>query len=78
VFLAIIAAALLQGILAALIVLPILATIGLTGRYIRARLLNLEPWPDDAESFASDEPTPAPTAVDPEAEESPSAKLKSA
>ena len=78
VFLAIIAAALLQGILAALIVLPILATIGLTGRYIRARLLNLDPWPDDAESFASDEPTPAPTAVDPEAEESPSAKLKSA
>jgi predicted PurR-regulated permease PerM len=78
VFLAIIAAALLQGILAALIVLPILATIGLTGRYVRARLLNLDPWPDDAESFASDEPTPAPTAVDPEAEESPSAKLKSA
>lgn len=45
VFLAIIAAAMLQGILAALVVLPILATIGLLGRYVRARLLNLEPWP---------------------------------
>ena len=78
VFLAIIAAALLQGILAALIVLPILATIGLTGRYVRARLLNLDPWPDDSESFAADELTPASAAVDAETEESPPAKLKSA
>jgi predicted PurR-regulated permease PerM len=78
VFLAIIAAALLQGILAALIVLPILATIGLTGRYVRARLLNLDPWPEDAKSFAPDESAPAPTAVDPEAEEPASAELKSA
>lgn len=46
VFLAIIGAAMLQGILAALIVLPILATIGVIGRYVRARLMNLEPWPE--------------------------------
>ena len=78
VFLAIIAAALLQGILAALIVLPILATIGLTGRYVRARLLNLDPWPDDAESFVSEESVSAPADSDPEAEEPSSAKLKSA
>jgi hypothetical protein len=35
----------LQGILAALVILPILATVGLLGRYVRARLLHLEPWP---------------------------------
>jgi predicted PurR-regulated permease PerM len=45
VFLAILAAAMLQGILAALVILPILATVGLLGRYVRARLLHLEPWP---------------------------------
>jgi hypothetical protein len=44
---AIIAAALLQGILAALVVLPVLATVGIMGRYIRARLLNLDPWSDE-------------------------------
>lgn len=48
VFLAILAAAMLQGILAALVVLPILATMGVLGRYFRARLLQLEPWPDKA------------------------------
>lgn len=47
VFVAIIAAALLQGILAALVVLPVLATVGIIGRYIRARLLNLDPWSDE-------------------------------
>lgn len=45
VFLAILAAAMLQGILAALVILPILATAGVIGRYVRARLLHLEPWP---------------------------------
>jgi predicted PurR-regulated permease PerM len=45
VFLAIIGAAMLGGILAALIVLPVIASIGVIGRYIRARLLDLDPWP---------------------------------
>lgn len=44
VFVAIIGAIILQGVLGALIVLPILATVGIIGRYIRARLLNLPPW----------------------------------
>jgi predicted PurR-regulated permease PerM len=55
VFVAIIAAVVLQGVLAALIVLPILATIGIIGRYLRARLLNLDPWP---------EPPPSPPLVE--------------
>lgn len=46
VFVAIIGAIILQGVLGALIVLPILATVGIIGRYIRARLLNLTPWPE--------------------------------
>ena len=45
VFLAIIGAAMLGGILAALIILPIIASIGVIGRYIRARLPDLDPWP---------------------------------
>jgi predicted PurR-regulated permease PerM len=44
VFLAIIAAVILEGVLGALIVLPILASVGTIGRYVRARLLNLDPW----------------------------------
>ena len=51
VFLAIIAAVVLQGILAALVVLPILASLGVLGRYTRARLLNLEPWPAETEQY---------------------------
>ena len=47
VFVAIIGAAVLHGILAALIILPILATVGVIGRYIRARLFNESPWPEE-------------------------------
>jgi predicted PurR-regulated permease PerM len=47
VFVAIIGAALISGILAALIILPLLVTIGQIGRYIRARLLGLDPWPSE-------------------------------
>lgn len=64
VFLAIIAATLLQGILAALVVLPILATIGVLGRYIRARLLDLDPWPGDAPVAQAAIPFPEETAED--------------
>lgn len=46
VFVAIIGAALLSGILAALIILPVIASIFLIGHYIRCRLLNIPPWPD--------------------------------
>ncbi len=46
VFFAILAGALLQGILGALIVLPILATVRVLGRYVRAKLLNIDPWPE--------------------------------
>ena len=45
VFVTIIGAALISGILAALIILPLLVTVGQIGRYIRCKLLNLDPWP---------------------------------
>jgi predicted PurR-regulated permease PerM len=62
VFVAIIGAVILQGILGALVILPILATIGLIGRYVRARLLNEEPWP--AEEAPAEKPAgPAPVAA---------------
>ncbi|HET6446237.1 MAG TPA: hypothetical protein VFI27_16845, partial [candidate division Zixibacteria bacterium] len=54
VFLAIIGAALLSGILAALIILPVIASIGVIGRYVWARLLDLEPWPDDVQLLPGD------------------------
>ncbi len=44
VFVAIIGAALLSGILAALIVLPVIASVSLIGHYIRCRLLDIPPW----------------------------------
>lgn len=47
VFVAIIGAVVLEGILGALIVVPLLATLGLVGRYVRAKLLNLDPWTDN-------------------------------
>jgi predicted PurR-regulated permease PerM len=53
VFLAIIGAAMLGGIMAALIVLPIIASIGTLGRYLRARLLDLDPWPVEQTSGES-------------------------
>jgi predicted PurR-regulated permease PerM len=68
VFLAIIGAAMLGGILAALIILPIIASIGVIGSYIRARLLDLEPWPevDLAEIDEGELPKPPPEELLPE------------
>lgn len=63
VFLAIIAAVILEGILGALIVLPIMASVGLIGRYVRARMLKLDPW--------SPESALIPPKVIPEIEEEP-------
>jgi len=46
VFIAIIAAVVLQGILGALIVIPVLASLGLLVRYVYRRLLGLPPFPE--------------------------------
>jgi len=44
VFVAIITALILQGMLAVLIVVPLLATLGVIGRYLRAKILDLPPF----------------------------------
>ncbi len=52
VFVAIIAAVILQGILGALIVIPVLASFGLLGRYVYRRLLGLSPFPEPVHPLA--------------------------
>jgi hypothetical protein len=47
IFVAIIGATVVWGILGALIIVPLMATIGVVGRYVRCRLLHLEPWPEN-------------------------------
>ncbi|MCA9899371.1 MAG: AI-2E family transporter [Anaerolineales bacterium] len=51
VFVAIIGAALISGILAALIILPVLITAGQIGHYLRSKLLYLDPWPVEEEAL---------------------------
>ncbi len=48
VFIAIIGAALIWGVLAALVILPVLASAGQIGRYIRAKLLDEDPWQENS------------------------------
>jgi len=53
VFVAVIGAVLLFGILAALIVLPLLATASQVGYFIRCRLLGISPWATGADQSDS-------------------------
>lgn len=46
VFIGIIAALSMVGILGALVVVPVLGTAAVVGRYLRRRMLGLEPWPE--------------------------------
>jgi predicted PurR-regulated permease PerM len=59
IFVAIIAAAVLWGILGALIIVPLLATFGALGRYVRCRLLRLEPWPEPPQAKMTPPPVVA-------------------
>ncbi|MCA9944666.1 MAG: hypothetical protein KC449_14350, partial [Anaerolineales bacterium] len=52
VFVAIIGAALISGVLAALIILPLIITAGQIGHYLRSKLLHLDPWPAAAGALA--------------------------
>jgi len=48
VFIAIIIAVVIEGILGALIVIPVLASAGIIGRYMYNRSFGLPPWPEDS------------------------------
>lgn len=65
VFVAIVGALLYGGILGALVVIPALASLGVIGRYLRQRILGVEPFPG-VESQASDqvETAPSPPSVE--------------
>jgi predicted PurR-regulated permease PerM len=53
IFVAIVGAIVIANIFVALIILPVIGTIGVLGHYIRSRLLNEDPWPEDrAPTFA--------------------------
>jgi predicted PurR-regulated permease PerM len=47
VFVAILGAVIYEGVLGALIIVPVIASIGVLGRYIRARMLGLPPFPEE-------------------------------
>jgi predicted PurR-regulated permease PerM len=59
VFVAIITAIMLQGILGVLVVVPVLATLVVIGRYLRRRLLGLHPFEQDEPASPLDLGTPA-------------------
>jgi predicted PurR-regulated permease PerM len=54
VFVAIIAAVIFTGIIGAFIVVPVLASLGVIGRYVHARLLNLPAFVDEEPASSSD------------------------
>ena len=57
VFIAIIVAVTVQGVLLAVTIVPLLATAGVVGRYVRARLLGLSPFPveESDEAFPTEQ-----------------------
>jgi predicted PurR-regulated permease PerM len=60
IFVAIIGAVVLWGILGALLIVPLLATLGVIAHYVRCRLLNLDPWPEDV-TYATSPPAELPS-----------------
>jgi predicted PurR-regulated permease PerM len=64
VFVAIIAAIVLQGVLGVLIVVPLLATFVVLGRYFRRRLLGLPPFEDEEPVRSQDPQLVAPPLTD--------------
>lgn len=63
VFVALIAALALSGVLGAIIVVPLLATVKLISGYVQARLLGVSPWPA-AEDAPASSPSSAPAELE--------------
>lgn len=58
IFVAIIAAIIIQGILGVLIVVPLLASLIVVGKYLRCRIFGLPPFPEDDEMLGNAPDTP--------------------
>lgn len=56
VFIAIMAAVVLNGILGALVVVPVMASVAIVGRYLFCRLLGIPAWPEEIEERTPSEP----------------------
>lgn len=67
VFIAIVASLALAGVLTALIIIPVLASAGVLGRYLHAKIFDLEAWPETPPSQSQNGyPQPASKRVDTE------------
>ncbi len=65
VFVGLIAGLALSGVLGAIIIVPLLATGRIIGRYLHARLLGQPPWPELVEPPAAPNDTPTPETAEP-------------
>ncbi len=60
VFIAIMGALALAGVLVALIIIPVVASVAIIGHYLYCRILEIEPWPEEVEGAGKKEiPAPA-------------------
>lgn len=67
-FVAVIGSLALGGVVVALIIIPVIGSVGILGRYIYSKILDIHPWPDlpaggVGETAVSQQPQPAPTAT---------------
>lgn len=53
VFVAIIGAYAVAGVIGGLVVVPVIATMGIVGRYLRCRILGIDPWMDEEPTAAA-------------------------
>lgn len=56
VFVAVVGALSLAGALVALIIVPLLGTAGVLGRYVHSRILGLQPWPEEVDNVDNMDP----------------------
>jgi predicted PurR-regulated permease PerM len=54
VFVTVVGALALAGALVALIIVPLIGSVVVVGRYIRCRVLGSEPWPEPVDSSSTD------------------------
>ncbi len=54
VFVAVVSALTLAGALVALIIVPLIGSVVVVGRYLRCRVLGSEPWPEPVDSLSTD------------------------
>ena len=66
VFIGVMGSIALSGIFLTLIIVPVMGTVGVLWRYVRARMIGISPWPDDVDPPHENRPinTPAPSDIE--------------